>query len=437
MRRSIVGLLTGTLCTATAATAGVTALGKQVFDITGRELDLGWLGLAEFAPAALLVFVTGPVADRHDRRRVVAVAASLEAVAALGLAAYALGEPTAVWPIFALVLAFGVFRAFVAPAARALPADIVPPADLPHLVARFSIAWQASLIIGPVLAGFLYAADPALPYLAMAVLLVAGGAATLLVERPAPAALHHEDPDATSLRAAFEGLRFIRARPLLLGAISLDLFAVLFGGAVALLPAIAEERLGVGAVGLGWLRAATGIGAALTTLVLALRPRQRNVGRTLFAVVAFFGVFTIVLGMTRSYAVAFLALAVLSGADAVSVFIRATLVPLLTPDDRRGRVLAVENVFIGASNELGAFESGMVGQWLGAPAAIASGGIATIAVAGVWWWRFPSLRHLDGFPSGPVADDAGSGRAGDAADLARERPDQREVGGELEARDQA
>ncbi len=401
MRRSIVGLLASTVCTATAATAGVTALGKQVFDLTGRELDLGWLGLAEFAPAALLVFVTGPVADRHDRRRVVAGAASLEAVAALGLAAYAASDPSSVWPVFALVVAFGTFRAFVAPAARALPADIVAAGDLPHLVARFSIAWQASLIIGPVLAGFLYAVDPALPYVAMAGLLLAGAASTLLIERPAPVAIHHDDPGATSLRAAFEGLRFIRARPLLLGAISLDLFAVLFGGAVALLPAIAEERLGVGAVGLGWLRASVGIGAALTTFVLAIRPRQRNIGRTLLVVVVLFGLFTILLGMTRSYLVAFVALAALSGADAVSVFIRATLVPLLTPDDRRGRVLAVENVFIGASNELGAFESGMVGQWLGAPAAIVTGGIATIGVAAVWWMKFPALRSLDGFPSRP------------------------------------
>jgi MFS family permease len=398
MRRSIWGLLASVVFTATASSAGIVALGKQVFDLTGRELDLGWLGLAEFAPAAVLVFVTGPVADRFDRRRVVAIAALFEAVAALGLAAYAHSDPTSVTPIFGLVLVFGVFRAFVAPAERALPSDIVPADQLPKLIARFSIAWQVSTILGPILGGVMYVLDPALPYVAIALLLVGGAASALIIERPV-AVQHHDDLEAPSLRAAFAGLRFIRSQPILLGAISLDLFAVLFGGAVALLPAIADERLGVGAVGLGWLRAATGIGAALTTMVLAFRPKERNIGRTLLVVVAIFGVFTIVLGVTHSYVVAFLALVALSGADAISVFIRATLVPLVTPPDRRGRVLAVENVFIGASNELGAFESGVVGAAWGAPVAIVSGGVATLAIAGAWWLAFPALRRLDRFPT--------------------------------------
>jgi predicted MFS family arabinose efflux permease len=198
-----------------------------------------------------------------------------------------------------------------------------------------------------------------------------------------------------------QGLRFIRRQPVLFGAICLDLFAVLFGGVVALLPAIAEDRLGVGAVGLGWLRAAGGIGAGVVTLGLAARPVTRRVGRTLLVVVATFGVFTIVLGLTRNYAVAFLAMAGLSAADAVSVFIRATLVPLVTPPEMRGRVLAVENVFIGASNELGAFESGVAGQVLGVVPAVVLGGAATLAVAAGWWWRFPDLRDVDRFPDRP------------------------------------
>jgi predicted MFS family arabinose efflux permease len=206
-------------------------------------------------------------------------------------------------------------------------------------------------------------------------------------------------PAGTGLRDALEGFRFIRGHQVLLGAISLDLFAVLFGGAVALLPAIAEERLGVGAVGLGWLRAAGGIGAGLTTLVLAVRPVRRRIGRTLLAVVAVFGVFSIVLGATTSFAVAFLAMAVLSGADAVSVFIRTTLVPLVTPPDRRGRVLAVENVFIGASNQGGDFESGVAGELLGASGAIVLGGAGTLVVAVGWWFLFPSLRDVDEFPA--------------------------------------
>ena len=207
-------------------------------------------------------------------------------------------------------------------------------------------------------------------------------------------------PSRAGLHEALEGLRFIRTQPVLLGAISLDLFAVLFGGAIALLPAIAEDRLGVGAVGLGWLRAAGGIGAAIVTVTLAVRPLHRRVGRTLLTVVAIFGVFTIVLGVTHSFTVAFVAMAVLSGADAISVFIRATLVPLITPEGKRGRVLAVENVFIGASNELGAFESGVAGELLGTAGAVVLGGAATLAIAGLWWFVFPALRNVDRFPEG-------------------------------------
>jgi len=203
------------------------------------------------------------------------------------------------------------------------------------------------------------------------------------------------------LADAVEGFRFIRSQPIVLGAISLDLFAVLFGGAVALLPALAEDRLHVGAVGIGWLRAAGGIGAAAVTLRLAVRPLHRHVGRWLLGAVAVFGVATVVLGITRTYAIAFLAMLVLSGADAVSVFVRATLVPLVTPIDKRGRVLAVESVFIGASNELGAFESGVAGQILGAAGAVVLGGAATLTVALSWARAFPALRSVDRFPTAP------------------------------------
>ncbi len=379
-----------------ASACGLVALGIQVFDLTGSELDLGFLGLAEFLPAALLVFIVGPVADRHDRRQVVAIAAAGEALAACALALYSESKPSAVMPIFGIVVVFGVFRAFLAPAERAVLGDIVPPDQLPKLVARFSIVWQISLVIGPVLGGFLYAANPTYSYVAMAVLLTFGAVAIMTVHKPRRVT-HHEELTGTSLNAAFAGLRFIRSRPALLGAISLDLFAVLFGGAVALLPAIADERLGVGPIGLGWLRASIGIGAGLTTLVLALRPKVTDIGRTLLIAVGVFGVFTVVLGMTRSYFVAFCALLILSGADSISVYIRSTLVPILTPVSLRGRVLAVENVFIGASNELGAFESGVAGAAFGAPAAIALGGIATIVIAIGWWFGFPALRLMNGF----------------------------------------
>jgi hypothetical protein len=305
-----------------------------------------------------------------------------------------------------------------------LPADMVSGARLPWLVARYSVAWQAAIIVGPVLGGFLYAGHIWLPYLANGGLTVIAAVFVLAIPLPAPSQPVGDDdlaradaameaavepvaghaaaapPARAGLHEAFEGLRFIRSQPVLLGAISLDLFAVLFGGAIALLPAIAEDRLGVGAVGLGWLRAAGGIGAAIVTVALAVRPLHRGIGRILLVVVATFGVGTIVLGITRSFVVAFIAMAALSGADAISVFIRATLVPLITPEQKRGRVLAVENVFIGASNELGAFESGVAGELLGTAGAVVLGGAATLAVAGLWWFVFPALRNVDHFPEG-------------------------------------
>lgn len=394
-------------CASAAAVAAVTAVGKQVYDLTGNTLDLGWLGLAEFMPAAVLVFVTGSIADRFDRRVVVTLSLLGEAATAVALALLAISRPTTPRLIFAVILVFGCFRAFVAPAARSIPADIVPPEQLPWLMARFSLTWQLALIAGPVIGGFLYAFDVAAPYFAQAALLVVGSLAILLVPASRQRAAGKSEVSETPremLHHALEGFRFIRSQPIMLGAISLDLFGVLFGGAVALLPAIADTRLHTGAVGLGWLRAAVGIGAFVVTSVLAFRPVRRNVGRTLLIVVAIFGASTIVLGSTTSYAVAFVALLVLAGADSVSVFIRGTLVPLITPEALRGRVLAVENVFIGASNELGAFESGVAGRLLGAAPAVVTGGIATIAIAGLWWKLFPALRDVDQFPTEPESE---------------------------------
>jgi len=403
-RRSVVALLGSHFCSAAAIGALTVALGKQVFDLTGSELDLGLLGLAEFAPALLLVFVTGPVADRFDRRRVGTIALSLAALCSVALAIYTSGDATSTTPIFALVIAYGTARSFAMPATRALPADTVAAERLPWLVARQSVVFQAGMITGPVAAGFLYAVDAGLPYVMTAVLLASAGAALFLVHTDArdreSARTGRETTRARpTLHDALEGIRFVRSEPVLLGVISLDLFAVLFGGAVALLPAIADERLGVGAVGLGWLRAAVGIGAASVMLFLTVRPVTRHVGTRLLVAVGIFGVGTVALGLTTSYVVAWLALAVLAGADAISVFIRATLVPLVTPADKRGRVLAVEMVFIGASNELGAFESGVVGQFLGPATAVVLGGVATIMIAALWAQWFPALRRTDRFPA--------------------------------------
>jgi len=396
--RSVVALLSSVFSATTATALLSTVLGKLVFDITGSELALGFLGLAEFAPAALLVFVTGPLADRIDRRRLSSVALAAEALVVAGMALYVSTNPTSTAPIFALVVCYGTARAFAIPASRSLPADVVEAARLPWLTARQAATWQGALVLGPVLGGFLYVIHPWVPFAAAAVLVVVAAVTILTVHvRPfeRSVGVDNDGEDRPSMHQAVEGVRFVRTQPILLGAISLDLFAVLFGGAVALLPAIAEDRLGVGAVGLGWLRAATGIGAGLVALFLTVKPVSRHIGRTLLAVVALFGVGTIVLGATTSFAVAFIALLVLSGADAVSVFIRSTLVPLVTPADKRGRVLAVEGVFIGASNELGAFESGLAAALIGAVPAVVGGGLITIALAATWGRFFPALGRVD------------------------------------------
>lgn len=378
-----------------------TTLGKHVYDITGSEMSIGWLGLAEFLPAAALVLVTGTVADRLNRKRVSLVAQFGEFTCSILLMVYALnmtepdGGGSAV-PIYAIAFLFGASRAFLAPALRPIAAMIAPDGGLTRVIAFYSATWTGAAIIGPAISGFLYAVDPALAYGVAAVLILCGMASLSLVTLPA-VVTSEVKTERPTLRDAVQGLVFIRRTPVLLAAISLDLFAVLFGGAVALLPVIAEEQLKVGDVAYGWLRAAGGLGAASMAVFLAFRPVRRHVGRTLLWVVAIFGAATIVLGTTRSYWIAFFALIIAFGADMVSVFIRSSLVPLVTPDDKRGRVSAVENVFIGASNELGAFESGAVSSVAGTPATVVGGGIATIAIAGIWWWAFPSLRNVDRF----------------------------------------
>jgi MFS family permease len=273
---------------------------------------------------------------------------------------------------------------------------VAPDGGLPPIIAMSSAVWTSAMIIGPAASGLLYSIDPWMPYATTAVLTLIGIIGILRVQflrEPPP-----RDPnEKVTVRSAMEGLHFVRRTPILLAVISLDLFAVLFGGAVALLPVIAEEQLGVGDVAYGWLRAAGGIGAASMAVFLAMRPLRRNVGRSLLIAVGVFGLATIVLGDTSSYTVAFIAVLVLSAADMVSVFIRGSIVPLVTPDEKRGRVSAVENVFIGATNELGAFESGVASQAFGTPATVIGGGVATIAIVGVWWIGFPSLRKIDRF----------------------------------------
>jgi MFS family permease len=372
----------------------ITVLFKQVFDITGDELDIGLVGLAQFVPAVLLVLVSGWVADRFDRRRVTSLFLFGRVLCAVGFLLYSQWEPGVVWPLFAIAFVLGASDAMMMPARRSIPPLICSPEEFPQVIALWTATFTGSSIVGPVLGGFLYVAGPSTAYAIAAVL-------GLLSIVPMLAVVYVRQPEKVAerptLSAALEGLKFVRRTPIVLAAISLDLFAVLFGGAVALIPAVASERLGVGDIAYGWLRAAPGIGAATMAVWLAIRPVQRRVGPTLLWVVVVFGAGTMVFGLTHSYALAFLSLVVLSAADMVSMYIRGSIVPLVTPDDQLGRVSAVEGVFIGASNELGAFESGVTARAFGLPWSIAGGGFLTIVVAGSFALLFPSLRRVDRF----------------------------------------
>ena len=385
--------------TAAMTVGQITVLGKQVFDMTGKPLDLGLLGLAEFVPTLLLAPLSGVLSDRFDRRVMYACGLVGEAAASAGLFFYVASEPTSVVPIFALVFVFGSARSVLSAASRVMAVDNAPAGAVERMVAVCMCGWQAGFAAGPVIFTFVFVFDVAAPYLLATAMSLA--AAALLAVVPASGAARSAAVTGSGVRAvivhALQGIRFIRSNRVVLSLISLDLFAVLFGGAVALLPAIAEERLGVGAVGLGLLRAAVGIGALLTMAALAVRPLTRRVGPTLMAAVGVFGLGTILLGLTRSFVVAFIALLALSGADSVSVFVRSTLVPLATPENMRGRVMAVEYTFVGASNELGAFESGVAGALLGIAGSVVFGGVGTLAVVAAWWMLFPELRRIDRF----------------------------------------
>lgn len=372
----------------------VTVLFKQVFDITGDELDIGLVGLAQFVPALFLVLASGWVADRFDRRRVSGLFLFGRGACAIALVWYSRGAPDDVWPLFLIAFVLGASDAMLAPARRSIPPLVVSPAEFPSVIALWTATFTGSAIVGPVLGGFLYSVGASNAYL-----VAAGLEFAAIVPIVAVVYVRDQDrlTDRPTLSAALEGLRFVRRTPVVLAVISLDLFAVLFGGAVALIPAVASERLGVGDIAYGWLRAAPGIGAASMAIWLAVRPVRRRVGPTLLVVVALFGAGTMVFGLTRSYTVAFVALIGISAADMISVYIRSSIVPLVTPDDQLGRVSAVEGVFIGASNELGAFESGVAARAVGLPWAIAGGGFVTVLIAAGFAVWFPSLRRVDTF----------------------------------------
>jgi MFS family permease len=370
------------------------AVGWQVYAITGKPLDLGLIGLSQFLPFVMLVLPAGHVADRHNRAAILALCIALEFLCALALLAFTMSGLAVAWPVFAVMVVFGIARAFSMPAGQAIMPNLVPPALFSRAVAVNSSAWQVSTIVGPAIGGLVYLLGPDIVYGTVAALLAASFALIIGVKTEKPA--RPAQPD--SWHVLLEGLRFVWKKKVILGAVSLDLFAVLFGGAVALLPAYASDILHVGPDGFGWLRAAPGIGAAIVAISLAGRPITRHVGVKMFAGVAAFGLATVVFGLSHQFFVSLAALVVIGASDMVSVYIRHMLVQLETPDGIRGRVSAVNAVFIGASNELGEFESGVTAAWWGLKPAVVVGGIASVAIAGLWMRWFPELRRIDEFP---------------------------------------
>jgi MFS family permease len=370
------------------------AVGWQVYQLTGSLFDLGLIGLAQFAPFLLLILWAGHVADTHNRRVIVQLCQCVQLLCSVLLLLFTLSGSRTVGVVFAILVVYGSARAFMMPASQAVLRNIVPNQDFGEAVALSSSTFHVAVIAGPVLGGLLYVFGPAWVYATSTGLLVL--AVILMgITKSAPQAMNK---NAVSWHTLLEGLRFVWSRPIVLGAISLDLFAVLFGGATALLPAYAHDVLHTAPTGLGLLRTAPGAGAALCSVALAFWPIRRRVGAWMFGGVALFGVSTLVLGWTASFAVALAALFLLGAGDMVSVYVRHLLVQYETPDEIRGRVSAVNSVFIGASNELGEFESGLTAGWFGLIRAILLGGAATLAVTGIWSMLFPVLSRMDRFP---------------------------------------
>ncbi|NUR77643.1 MAG: MFS transporter [Thermoleophilia bacterium] len=369
------------------------AVGWQVFAIHRSAFDLGLIGLAEFAPVALLALPAGQLADRLPRTTLVFVSNLAEALVVVLLLLVTLGGARELWQFVALAALTGSTAAFGNPAVRSLTPEIVPADLLAGALAMRSVGGQAATIAGPALGGLLFAIRPEVVYAAGAAILVAAALLVLGVSRPD--AIEAAGPEPPGVQRLVAGIRFIRATPVILGAISLDLFAVLFGGAVALLPLFARDILHTGPFGLGVLRSATAVGAVIAGLQLTRRPLGAHAGRTLLVVVGTFGASMIVFGLSRWFWLSALALAVSGFVDMFSMNIRSTTVALATPNELRGRVNAVEGVFVGASNELGAFESGAAAALLGAVPAVVAGGAITIGLAVVWRWVFPALATVD------------------------------------------
>ena len=367
------------------------AVGWQVYALTGSPLDLGLVGLAQFLPSVALLLVVGHVADRSDRRRVIGWSRLVQCAASASLALLSATGAITEQAIFALVAIIGAARAFEMPTLQSLVPALVPRSLLARAVAASATAAQLAIVLGPALGGLIYIAGPETVYgLCAALFLAAGVIVSRISIEHSPA--RREQP---TLESVFAGIAFIRRRRELLGAISLDLFAVLLGGAAALLPVYARDILGTGPWGLGVLRSAPAIGALATAFWLARHPLQRHAGRTMLAAVAVFGAGTIVFGLSRWFPLSLAALIVLGASDMFSVVVRQSLVQLGTPDEMRGRVSAVNSMFIGASNQLGEFESGVTAAWFGTVPAVVLGGVGALLIVLAWRRLFPELAAVD------------------------------------------
>jgi len=380
-----------------AATVGYQMLGVMIgwliYALTGSAFDLGLIGLIQFVPAMILTLLIGHTADRYDRRMIVRVAQSVYAVAAVLIVAGLLTHSLTRNLLFGAVLMIGCGRAFEMPTAHSLMPALVPAPILPRAVAAWASANQIATICGPAAGGLIYALDPLLVAgIALAFFIASITLITFVkVKAPPPP---RDPPTLASVLAGFE---FILTRRRLLGVITLDLFVVILGGATALLPIYARDILAVGPSGLGLLRSAPAAGALLTTIILSRHPIERHVGKAMFAVVAIYGVGTMIFAVSIYFPLSLAALAVVGASDAVSVVLRFSLVQIETPDDKRGRVSAINYLFVGSSNTLGEFESGAVAAWLGAVPSVLIGGLGSLLVAGVWMVLFPDLRRIDRF----------------------------------------
>lgn len=371
------------------------AVGWLVYDLTRDPFKLGLVGIVQFIPSLLLFLVTGAVADRFGRRLIMGLAALLEAACAATLLLLTWSGAISAPTIFLVLAVFGVARAFFSPASASLVANLVPADDFANAIAWNSSASQVATIAGPTAGGLLYGLSPTVAFATAAIMMTAGGLLALSIPKPE----QQSDVEKPSLEVLFAGFRYIRGEKIVLGAISLDLFAVLLGGAIALLPVYARDILDLGPWGLGLLRSAPGIGSLAVAVWLAGHPVRDSAGVIMFICVGLFGFFTVVFGLSTITWLSVAALALTGAADMISVYVRETLIQLWTPDHLRGRVNAVNMVFIGASNEVGEFRAGTMAALIGTVPAVVVGGVGAIAVAALWAGLFPALRkvrRLDG-----------------------------------------